>query len=71
MVLLMFARVATSCFLARFEREAFERAIGRERIEASNVGNVICHSVNMIAHRGLAGFRFVVHAFSSLTVNLA
>ena len=39
------------CFLARFEREAFERAIGRERIEAGTVGNVIWHSADVICHR--------------------
>ena len=59
------------CFLARFEREAFERAFGRERIEASTGGNVIWHSANMISHRGLLGFLFVVGRFRVLTVNLA
>ena len=28
-------------FLARFECEAFERAIGRERIEASTIGQCV------------------------------
>ena len=55
-------------FLARFEREAFERAIVRERIEASTCGNVIWHSANMISHRGFPGLSFVVGPFRILTV---
>ena len=53
-------------FLARSECEAFERAIGRERIEASTGGNVIWHSANMISNRGLPGLLFVVYPFSFL-----
>ena len=42
-------------FLARFKREAFERAIGREGIEeSSTVANVIWYrSAKMITHGGL------------------
>ena len=58
-------------FLARFEREAFERAIGRERIEAGKGDNVIWHSANMIRHRDLPGLRFVVGVFRILKVHLA
>ena len=58
-------------FLARFEREAFERAIGRERIEAGKGGNVIWHSANVISHRDLPGLRFVVGVFRILQVYLA
>ena len=58
-------------FLDRFECEAFERAIGRERIEASTSSNVIWHSANMIAHHGLPGLLFVVLGFRILTVILA
>ena len=46
-------------FLARFEREAFERAIGRERIEASMGGNVIWHWANVITHRFLPELSFI------------
>ena len=55
-------------FLARFEREAFERAIGRERIVAGKGDNVIWHSANMISHRGLSGLRFVVGFFRILSL---
>ena len=62
---------AGGLFLARFEREAFERAIGRGRIEASTVDNVIEHSDNMISHRDLPGLRFVVWVFRIPKVYLA